>query len=140
MDPNLGFAHWLLGLAYMYKGTYEPAIQELQKSIPLSGDSPDEPASLGLAYALAGKSGEARKIMEELKQRSKRKYLSSIPIATLHAALGEKDQALDWLEKDARERTAFEINFIKVDPFLDPLRGDPRFEALVSRILSSSVN
>jgi hypothetical protein len=49
--------------------------------------------------------------------------------------LGEKDQALDWLEKDAREPTGFEINFIKVDPYLDPLRGDPRFEALVQKVV-----
>ena len=133
MDPNLGFAHWLLGLAYMYKGTYEPAMQELQKSIPLSGDSPDEPASLGLAYALSGKSGEARKIMEELKQRSKRKYLSSIIIATLHAALGEKDQAFALLDKAYDERDTLLI-LLKVEPMFDPLRSDPRFADLVRRV------
>ncbi len=133
MDPNLGFAHWLLGLAYMYKGTYEPAIRALQKSIPLSGDSPDEPASLGLAYALSGKSGEARKIMEELTQRSKRKYLSSIPIATLHAALGEKDQAFALLDSAYDERDTLLI-LLKVEPMFDPLRSDPRFADLVRRV------
>jgi serine/threonine-protein kinase len=133
MDPNLGFAHWLLGLAYMYKGTYEPAIQALQKSIPLSGDSPDEPASLGLAYALSGKSGEARKIMEELKQRSKRKYLSSIIIANLHAALGEKDQAFALLDKAYDERDTLLI-LLKVEPMFDPLRSDPRFTDLLRRV------
>jgi tetratricopeptide (TPR) repeat protein len=133
MDPNLGFAHWLLGVAYMYKGTYEPAIQELQKSIPLSGDSPDEPASLGLAYALSGKSGEARKIMEELKQRSRRKYLSSIIIATLHAALGEKDQAFALLDKAYDERDTLLI-LLKVEPMFDPLRSDPRFTNLLRRV------
>jgi tetratricopeptide (TPR) repeat protein len=73
MDPNLGFAHWLIGLAYTYKGSYDLAIQSLQTSIPLSGDSPDEPASLAHAYALAGKTAEARKILEELHQRAKRR-------------------------------------------------------------------
>jgi len=59
--------------------------------------------------------------------------------AVIYLALGEKDQALDWLEKAARDHDGFYINLIKVQPFLDPLRGDPRFETLVSRILSGSV-
>jgi hypothetical protein len=50
-----------------------------------------------------------------------------------------ESQALEWLEKDTRERNDFEINFVKVDPYLDPLRDDPRFEALVSSVLSGSV-
>jgi DNA-binding winged helix-turn-helix (wHTH) protein/TolB-like protein/Flp pilus assembly protein TadD len=133
MDPNLGFAHWLLGCAYLWKGMPEQAILAFQKSIPLSGDSPDEPASLGLAYALSGKSGEARKIMEELKQRSKRKYLSSIIIATLHAALGEKDQAFALLDKAYDERDTLLI-LLKVEPMFDPLRSDPRFTDLLRRV------
>src|SRR5262249_17332148 len=90
MDPNLGFAYWLLGLAYMQKGMYEPAIVALQKSIPLSGDSPDEPASLARAYALSGKTGEARKILEELEQQAKHKYISPTGLADIYGALGEK--------------------------------------------------
>jgi len=46
---------------------------------------------------------------------------------------------MEWLERDAREQTGFEINFIRVDPYLDPLRGDPRFEALMAKVLSGSV-
>jgi len=133
MDPNLGFAHWLLGFAYLWKGMPEPAILSFQKSIPLSGDSPDEPAALGLAYALSGKSGEARKIMEELTQQSKRKYLSSIIIATLHGALGEKDQAFALLDKAYDERDNLLI-LLKVEPMFDPLRSDPRFAVLLRRV------
>ncbi|HXI90002.1 MAG TPA: winged helix-turn-helix domain-containing protein, partial [Blastocatellia bacterium] len=133
MDPNLGFAHWLLGCAYLWKGMPEPAIQALQKSIPLSGDSPDEPASLGLAYALSGKSGEARKILEELTQRSKRKYLSSSVIAVLHAALGERDQAFALLDKAYDERDTL-LLLLKVEPMFDPLRSDPRFADLMRRV------
>jgi hypothetical protein len=62
--------------------------------------------------------------------------VSGYSFAVIYLALGEKDQALEWLEKDERERSGFEINFIKVDPYLDALRGDPRFQALVSAILS----
>ena len=57
----------------------------------------------------------------------------------IHLALGEKDQALDWLEKNARDHAAAYSLLIKVDPYLDPLRGEPRFETLVSAILSGSV-
>ena len=133
MDPNLGFAHWLLGFAYMWKGMYEPAIVAFQKSIPLSGDSPDEPASLGLAYARSGKSGEARKILDELKQRSKRKYLSPGVIAALQAALGEKDQAFASLDKAYDERDNLLV-LLRVEPMFDPLRSDPRFTNLLRRV------
>jgi tetratricopeptide (TPR) repeat protein len=133
MDPNLGFAHWLLGLAYVYKGAYEPAIVALQKSIPLSGDGPDEPAALGFAYALSGKTGEARKILDELNQRSERKYLSPTVIASLYGALGEKDRAFALLEKAYDERD-FLLVLLKVEPLFDPLRSDPRFTTLMQRV------
>lgn len=57
----------------------------------------------------------------------------------IHLGLGEKDQAVDWLEKAARDHAGHNINLIKVDPYLDALRGDPRFETLVSEVLSGSV-
>ena len=133
MDPNLGFAHWLLGCAYLWKGMPEPAILAFQKSIPLSGDSPDELASLGLAYALSGKSAEARKILEELRQRSKRKYLSPTVIAGLHAALGERDQAFASLDKAYDERD-FLLILLRVEPMFDQLRPDPRFTDLLRRV------
>jgi DNA-binding winged helix-turn-helix (wHTH) protein/TolB-like protein/tetratricopeptide (TPR) repeat protein len=133
MDPNLGFAHWLLGLAYMYKGSYEPAILALQKSIPLSGDSPDEPAALVHAYALSGKRTEARKILEELKQQAKRSYISPGTLADLYFLIGDKDQAFALLEKAYEERDNMVI-LLKVDPYFDPLRSDPRFADLVRRV------
>ena len=133
MDPNLGFAHWLLGLAYMYKGSYEPAILALQKSIPLSADSPDEPASLAHAYALSGKRMEARKILEELKQQAKRKYISPGTMADLYGVLGEKDEAFALLDKAYDERDNMVV-LLKVEPMYDPLRSDPRFANLLRRV------
>jgi tetratricopeptide (TPR) repeat protein len=133
MDPNLGFAHWLLGLAYMYKGAYEPAILALLKSIPLSADSPDEPASLAHAYALSGKRMEALKILEELKQQSKRKYISPGTMAYVCGALGEKDEAFALLDKAYDERDNLVV-VLKVEPMYDPLRSDPRFANLLRRV------
>jgi DNA-binding winged helix-turn-helix (wHTH) protein/TolB-like protein/Flp pilus assembly protein TadD len=133
MDPNLGFAHWLQGLAYLWKGMHEPAILALQKSIPLSGESLDEPASLGLAYALSGKIGDARRILNELKQRSKRKYLSPAAIAPLYAALGEPDKAFALLDKAFEDRDTLMLA-ISVEPMFDQLRSDRRFDELLRRI------
>jgi TolB-like protein/Flp pilus assembly protein TadD len=104
MDPNLGFAHWLLGLAHMYKGSYEQAILALQKSIPLSGDSPDETVSLAQAHALSGGRMAARKILVVLKEQAKRKYVSPASLAVLYSLLGDKDQAFALLEKAYDDR------------------------------------
>jgi serine/threonine-protein kinase len=133
MDPNLGFAYWLIGLAYTYKGSYEPAILALQKSIPLSGDSPDEPASLAHAYALSGKKTEARKILEELKQQAERKYVSPGTMADLYFLLGDKDQAFALLERAYDERDNMIVQ-LKVEPMFDPIRSDPRFNDLLRRL------
>ena len=133
MDPNLGFAQWLLGLAHMYKGSYEPAILAFKKSIPLSGDSPDEAASLAHAYALSGKKTEARRILEELRQQGKRKYISPGTMADLYFLLGDKDQAFALLDKAYDERDNM-VALLKVDPYFDPLRSDPRFTDLLRRV------
>ena len=133
MDPNLGFAYWLLGLAYTQQRKYEPAILAFQKSIPLSGDSPDEPAALAIAFALSGKPGAARKIMDELMGQSKAKYLSPTVMAALYASLGEKDQAFALLDKAYNERDSL-LALLKVEPLFDGLRSDPRFTGVVRRV------
>jgi DNA-binding winged helix-turn-helix (wHTH) protein/TolB-like protein/tetratricopeptide (TPR) repeat protein len=133
MDPNFGFAHWVLGLAYMEKRIYEQATRAFQNAIPLSGDSPDETASLGHAYALSGKRVEALKILRELKLQSKRKYISPTVIAMLCGALGEKDQAFKWLDKAYDERDSMLV-VIRVEPLFEPLRSDARFTDLLRRV------
>jgi tetratricopeptide (TPR) repeat protein len=133
MDPNSGFAYWALGRSYTEKGMYAEAITAFQKSIPLSGDSPDESASLGCVYARSDRKGEARKIVEDLKELSKKKYIAPSVIAELYVALGEKDQAFAWLDK-AYEEHDFILVLLKVEPTFDNLRSDPRFTALLKRI------
>jgi len=133
MDPNSGFTYWALGRAYTEKEMYPEAIIAFKKSIPLSGDSPDELASLGCAYARSGRKAEARKIVEDLKEQSKRKYIAPSVIAELYTALGEKDQAFAWLGK-AYEDHDFILVLLKVEPTFDSLRSDPRFGVLLKRI------
>ena len=136
-DPDFYWAHRQLGLALELKGAPGDAIVEYQRASELN-DDPRVLAFVGHAEASMGRETEARAILDQLANAAKTRYVSGYSFAVIHLALGERDQALDWLEKDAREQTSFEIPFIKVDPYLDPLRGDPRFEALVSKVLSRS--
>ena len=138
LDPQFYWGHRQLGLALELKGDPGNAIAEYQKALQLS-DDPRVLAFIDHAEASTGRQSEARAMLVKLTEIAKTRYVSGYSFAVIHLALGEKDQALEWLEKDARERNGFEINFIKVDPCLDPLRGDPRFEALVSSVLSGSV-
>ena len=138
LDPQFYWAHRNLAVALELTGAPENAIAEYQKALEL-GDDPRVLASLGHAEASIGRQNEARATLKQLTEVSKTRYVSGYGFVVIHLALGEKDRALEWLEKEARERSGFEINFIKVDPYLDPLRGDPRFEALVSKILSGDV-
>jgi TolB-like protein/Tfp pilus assembly protein PilF len=138
MHPEFYWAHRFLGWALELKGATSEAIGEYHKAFELS-DDPVVLALLAHADVSVGKQHEARQILAQLTEEAKVRYVPAYAFAVIHLALGEKDQALDWLEKAARDHDGFYSNSIKVDPYLDPLRGDPRFEALVSAILSGSV-
>src|SRR5215471_1018917 len=135
-DPDFYWAHRQLGLALELKGAPSDAIVEYQRASELN-DDPRVLAFIGHVYAIMGRQTDARAIVVQLTEASKTRYVSGYSFAVIHLGLGEKDQALNWLEKDGREPTGFEINFIKVDPYLDALRGDPRFEALVQKIIGA---
>jgi serine/threonine-protein kinase len=134
LDPQFYWAHRNLGSALELKGAPGEAIAEYQRALQLD-DDPRVLAFVAHAEASSGRQDEARAILGRLSEMVKTRYVSPYSFAVIHLALGEKDRALDLLEKDAREGTSFEINFIKVDPYLDPLRGDPRFEALVQKVI-----
>ncbi|HNC47058.1 MAG TPA: tetratricopeptide repeat protein, partial [Acidobacteriota bacterium] len=89
--------------------------------------------SLGHVYGLSGNRAEAQKILEQLKAQSTRSYFPPEEIAKVYIGLGEKDQALVWLEK-AFEKRSDHLVFVKVDPVWDSLRADPRFTSLMQRI------
>ncbi len=139
LEPNSGFAYWWLGNVYVQKGMFEDAVAAYQKSIPLSGDSPDEPTGLAYAYALSGNKKAALQIIEELKQRSHKSYISPVLIAVVYIGLNEKEQAFEWLEKGFAERDSF-LTSLKVEPIFDPLRSDSRYSELIRRIGFSQQN
>jgi len=138
MNPQFYGGHRCLGWALELKGATGEAIAEYHKAFELS-DDPMMLAMLAHAEASIGKQNQARQILGQLTEEAKARYVPAYAFAVIYLALGEKDHALDWLEQAARDHDGFYTNLIKVEPFLDPLRGDPRFETLVSRILSGFV-
>jgi TolB-like protein/Flp pilus assembly protein TadD len=132
-DPKFDVPYWGLGLCYEQLGVYDEAITQLQKAIDLSGRGANGIASLGHAYGLAGRRGEALKILLELKERAKRSYVSSYQIALIHLGLHQNDQAMEQLENAFKERSTLLV-YLRMDPRFDPLRSDPRFEDLLRRM------
>jgi TolB-like protein/Flp pilus assembly protein TadD len=132
MDPHFPQAHRTIAKALAEKGLYDQAIPAFHDAIGLGG-SQILKAELGHAYAVSGQRGEARKILEELKDLARRRHVSPYDMAILHLGLGETDQAFDWLEKSYAQRERWMLQ-LEVAPFLDPLRSDARFADLVRRV------
>ena len=135
LEFDLGFAqgYFGLGMVYPYKSMHEEAIAAAQKGVELTHGAVFFLACLGEAYATAGYSDEARKIMDQLNDPNRYRYVTPYFVARIHAALGEKDEALCSLETGYRQRDP-QMAWLKTDPRLDPLRGDPRFHSLMRRM------
>jgi TolB-like protein/Tfp pilus assembly protein PilF len=134
IDPHSYLAHYYLGQIYQFQGHLIEAISEYQKAVELD-DDPEALAFLGQAYARAGKRDEAQKILARLTEETKSRYVSAYSFALMFVALGDKERAIDALERAYREGAANDIITIKVDPMLDDLHGQPRFEALAEKII-----
>lgn len=133
MDPNHYQAYWVLGHTYAASGRFTEAIEAAQKAVDLSERVPGALGILGLAYGLGGRKAEAKKILNELLELNKTRYVTPAALVNVYIGLGEKDAAFVWLEKAYQERSNF-IAYLKVFPILDPLRSDPRFADLVRRV------
>jgi TolB-like protein/Tfp pilus assembly protein PilF len=133
MDSRFFLAHYILGESFQLKGRLKEAIPEFQKSVELNND-PYSIAMLGQAYARNGQENEARKILARLNDEAKSRYVPPYALAYILSALGDKERAIDELEHAYHEGPGNYLFLIKVDPLLDDLRGQPRFEALVQKI------
>lgn len=133
LNPNFSTALWIQGMAYEQQESLPEAIQKFQEALKRSPGNPNYLAALGHAYGIAGKKAEALKVLEQMKVQSKQEPVSPFFYALVYTGLGEKDSALQWLEKAYRERSG-SIRYLKVEPRLDSIRADPRFTDLMRRV------
>ncbi|PYU77620.1 MAG: hypothetical protein DMG50_30260 [Acidobacteria bacterium] len=133
LDANFAGAYLGLGRAYALKGMYQDAIAAFQKGLDVSGGAPNYLSFLGYTYGVWGKRNEARKILRQLNQLSKRKYVSPYEIGLVYIGLGEKDMAFDWLQKAVADRSIPLVR-LKAWEEMASLRSDPRYAELLSRI------
>jgi TolB-like protein/DNA-binding winged helix-turn-helix (wHTH) protein/Flp pilus assembly protein TadD len=131
MDPNFAMAHNQLGQAYLQQHMYEQAVVELQRAVQLSAGSPTVIANLARACALSGRRGDALKLLNGLKTSSTPGFSHASEIAAIYVSLGDKDEAMNWLEKGYAER--FNPGVL-IRPGFDPLRSNPRFRDLAHSI------
>ena len=133
MDSQNYSAHWGLGQALERVGDLPGAIAEYEKSTQLD----DDPLPLGLLGAAKAKAGDraaALAILNRLEDIAKHRYVPDYSFALIHLALGQKDEAVHWLDSSYAKHQP-DLNWIRVDPDLRSLHGDTRFEALAEKIL-----
>jgi len=133
MDPNFAQAHKRISLAYLQEGKCEEAMAELQKAVTLSDGSTNMLTALAYGNAVCGKRQEALEIVDNLREQSSSKYVSSVDIAAIYCALGESDTVFMWLEKAYLERSS-RLAYIKVDPKFESLHSDFRFTQYLARM------
>ena len=135
IDPTFFYAHFNLGIALQAAGDLSGAIAEYEKAKRL-GDNIYVSMLCAQAKAHAGDKDAALRMLSDLDKVSQQREVVGYLRTLLYLSLNNKDEALRWLEQDFEERDGSNISWIKVDPLLDPLHGDPRFEALVQKVVA----
>jgi TolB-like protein/DNA-binding winged helix-turn-helix (wHTH) protein/Tfp pilus assembly protein PilF len=133
LRPDLAVALWYLGFALIAKGQPEQAVAELEKMARITNRSPGALELLAAAYGYAGHRQEALRIIDELKRRSEKGYVPAGAFVNPYLGLHDYEQALAGYERAYKEQSTI-MQWVKVIPLADPLRGNPRFEDLVRRV------
>ena len=134
IDPTFYYAHYFLGMAHQLKGDLPGAIAEYTQAQQLSDDL-WVLVLLASAKARSGDKDAAVRLLAELEELSQHRHVPSYWRTFLYLSLGNRDEAVRWLEQGIADHDGVTIGMIKIDPWLDPLRGDPRFEVLVQKVL-----
>jgi serine/threonine protein kinase/TolB-like protein/Tfp pilus assembly protein PilF len=132
LDPDSAVTHYSLGQAFEQKGMFEQAIAEFLKARSLDGNCGQCLALLGHAYGASGKKEEALRTLRELLKPSG-EYVDGYWVGMIYAGLSDTSKAFEWFEKAYQDRSE-ELLFLKVDPRLDFVHSDPRYQSLVRRI------
>ena len=137
LDERFGYAHWNLGEALYLKGDATGAITQYEKARSID-DDPQILGLLGSAYAETGKKDKALDLIRQLEEGPKHEFVRRYIVALIYTGLGDKAKAIECLEREYLDYDNIDTAWIRVDPMLDPLRGDPRFETLADRIVPLS--
>jgi TolB-like protein/Tfp pilus assembly protein PilF len=133
LDPNYAQAHFRLGLVQIQQRHYPEAIASFKRAMDLGVFFPQAAAGLARAYGLSGDRAAALKIVNDLERRSARELVPPSLIAAAYAGLGDVTRGLEWLNRGIDEKDIYiPENFF--DPYLDPLRKDPRYERVLARM------
>jgi TolB-like protein/Flp pilus assembly protein TadD len=133
VEPDFGIAYWYMGLAHEGLGMHRLAIDEIRHGRDLLATNLVIVGDLGYAYAVGGEPDQARRVIAELTALSQKRYVSPYNTALVYVGLNEFDKAFEWLEKAFRDRSDLLID-LEIDPRLDRIRDDARFENLVRRV------
>ena len=124
---------WYLGFSLIAKGQPEDAIPVLEKAVSITNRSPGVIGVLIRAYAHAGRRSDALRLLDELEQRRQKGYVPAGAFVNAYLGMEDRELAFAWLEHAYQEQSNI-LQLLKVHPFFDPLRGDPRFVDLVHRV------
>ncbi len=133
LDGNFMHARVVLGTALSLKGEVNAAIGEFEKV--RDNDNCGVLGLLGWAYAGAGRRAEAMQILQELKECGQKRYVRSLEYALVYTGLGQKQTAIEYLEKSTDSST---FTWLRIDPLFDPLRNEPRFQKLLAKSVPSA--
>ncbi len=131
--PDHPYGLWMLGQALILDSNYDEGLSKINKAYNFSGSQPAILAGLGWSYAVSGQKDKAQKILEDLKKQTEKEYIPPFYFAKIHSGLGNKDQALDWLDK-AYEEHDISLVHIKTDETLDDLRSESRYISLLEKM------
>jgi serine/threonine-protein kinase len=133
VSPDFSPARLFLGLVYLQDHQFEESVAELQKAATLSPEDDLTKAALAYAYAASGRKSDSQDILAQLKNQTKRRYVSPYVLALICVGLGKKGEAFEWLEEAYKQRDT-SLPLIRLEYMFDPLRSDPRFRELLRRI------
>jgi TolB-like protein len=133
MNPLAEESYRVLGLTLTLQGHLEEAERVLRESSAMPGAGPYAMSMLGYVLARAGKRAEALAVLHELEAERERDYVSPVAFVVVYLGLGDWERAMDWTERAWEERRGWMV-YLRVNPILDPLRGQPRFEAMIERM------
>jgi serine/threonine protein kinase/tetratricopeptide (TPR) repeat protein len=133
MNPTAVETYRILGLTFALQGDMAEAERVLREALELPAAGAYTLAGLAYVLGRTGREREARAVLADLEARARDDYVSPVAFATVYLGLGERDRALDWTERAYQERRGW-LAYLKVNAIMDPLRGMPRFEALVRKM------